>query len=84
MARLADLDVVGRLEHEDLDALLHGGVDLGAQGRHVVDAAAVGHLHARGSGAHARAGAVHGHVAAADHDDALAGEVGIGRRRRCG
>ena len=75
MALRIHLDGVGRLQRLHLHALGDGAVDLHAQRRHVVDAAAVRDCHGLRAGAHGRAGAVHGNVAAADDHDALAREV---------
>ena len=69
--------MVGCLQGHHFDALLHGGVDFRTQRRHVLEAAAIGHRHARSAGSHARARAVHGDVAAADDHHVLAREVGV-------
>ena len=65
----------GRGELEDLAALGLGAGDLGVLGRHVADATAVDDGDLLRAEAHARAGNVHGDVAAADDHDALAREV---------
>ena len=76
-APVFNLDVVRCLQGHHFDALLHGGVDFRTQRRHVLETAAIGDRHARSTGSHARARAVHGDVATADDHHVLAREVGV-------
>ena len=77
MPALVRLDADGRLQHDHLHALGDGALHLSRQRRHVVLAAPVHHRDLVRPGAHRRACAVHGHVAAAHHHHALAREVRI-------
>ena len=76
VAVLVHDDLLGRVQVHDLAALGLGAGDLLVLRRHVGDAATVGDDDLLGAQAHGGAGHVHGHVAAADHGDREAGEVG--------
>lgn len=75
VAVLVDLDVVGGDELHELAAVLDRAVDLLVERGHVGATTTVDDLHRLGAHAHRAAGRVHRDVAAADHDDVLAGVV---------
>ena len=76
VAGLVGLDGDGRHEGHHLHAFADGALHLAGKGGHVLEPAAIDDADLLGAGAHARAGAVHGDVAAADDRDLLAGEIG--------
>ena len=76
VALFVGLDTHRGLEGEKLRALGQRALHLLGQGRHVLLAAAVDAADFLGAQADGAASDVHGHVAAADDDHLLAGEVG--------
>ena len=76
VAGLVRLDGDGRHERHHLHTFADGALHLAGKGGHVLKPASIDDADLLGTGAHARAGAVHGDVAAADDRHLLAGEVG--------
>ena len=76
------LHALGHVVVEDRDALVHGVFTLPGRGLHFLVAAAHDDLHVLAAHAPGRAAAVHGGVAASQHDDARrhAGDVAKGDR----
>src|ERR1039458_1486467 len=64
-------EFLGHKVVEDRNALVHGVFLLPGRGLHLFEAGTHDHLHVLAAQALARAAAVHGGVAAAEHDDAL-------------
>jgi hypothetical protein len=73
---------LGHVEVEDRDAFVLGVFLLPGRGLHLVEAAAHDHLDVVAAQAARRAAAVHGGVAAAQHDDAPADAGDVAERHR--